>query len=188
MISTTETTPTTVNTPATAPLLSKKEFLREGSCKVSGAEVASNVLDWGAVSTVLLSVLVLDGWRVITSVFGDPVIVTTETASEEEDPDVTFDDKAVLEIVDNVDGLVLDDVINEVVSSVDVVDNVVNDEDVSVVDDFVELVDVVVLLEVGDCDDEVDAADDVDSGFVDEAFVMLDDEACAMPLGLLRRM
>lgn len=45
MISTTETTPTTVNTPATAPLLSKKEFLREGSCKVSGAEVASNVLD-----------------------------------------------------------------------------------------------------------------------------------------------
>lgn len=137
---------------------------------------------------MLLSVLVLDGWRVITSVFGDPVIVTTETASEEEDPDVTFDDKAVLEIADNVDGLVLDDVINEVVSSGDVVDNVVNDEGVSVVDDFVELVDVVVLLEVGDCDDEVDAADDVDSGFVDEAFVMLDDEACAMPLGLLRRM
>jgi hypothetical protein len=45
MISATATTATAVKTPATAPLLSKKEFLPEDCSEVSGVEVASNVLD-----------------------------------------------------------------------------------------------------------------------------------------------
>jgi hypothetical protein len=143
---------------------------------------------------------------VTTSVFGDPVIVTIEMMSEGADADVSVDDKVVLEIPDAVDGMTLDDVIDEVVSVVDVVDDVIDEvvsvvdvvndvvevndvaDAVSVVDDLIELVDSVVLLEVGDCDDKVDAANDLDSDCVVEVPAVLNDEACVMPLGLLRRM
>lgn len=133
------------------------------------------------------------------TVCGDPVIVTTEIETGLDDADEVLDNEAEVEEDGNEkveDDVVIEDVgdDDDDVGTSDVADSVTSDLVIIVVekvvgvanvDDLTELIDT--LLEMEDCNVDVDAKEDVYDVWVDEKSALVDNEACAMPLGLLSK-